>query len=107
MIHTLAQTTQSAFSTWTAQDWVILIGAVTAGIATILSAFAKFKADTASKAADKAQAAAETAHVTAAAANAKSDVNTERVSNIGNQVAAIGLATTPRTNGGDQPRIQT
>jgi hypothetical protein len=48
MIHTLAQTTQSAFSTWTAQDWVILIGAVTAGIATILSAFAKFKADTAS-----------------------------------------------------------
>lgn len=116
MIDLIAQATQpAAWRSWTAQDWVLLIGAVAAGVATILSAWAKYQAGNAEKKADKSQDTANTAAVDAAQAKTAAYGNTVRISDVSRkqdiqgattqtQLGAIALAVKPN---GDTPAVPT
>jgi hypothetical protein len=109
MLDALAQaTTQpAAWRTFTAQDWVLLIGAVAAAVATVLSAWAKYQASKAEKKADKSQDTANSAAVDAAKAKTAAFANTGRIADVSRkqdvqsaatttQLSAIALAVNPK-----------
>jgi uncharacterized protein (UPF0333 family) len=93
MIHFLAQTTQPDLTTWSPAAIVYLIGVL---VPAILAILAYVKSDSAKQTATDskeisvaANSNALAAQTTAVAANAKSDINSQRITNVSAHAAAI------------------
>jgi hypothetical protein len=98
MIHFLAQTTQpSGFASWTPEQWVIVLGAIGALIATLITSIgALIKSGNAQQTAGdskelsiSANTNAVEANKTATAAKATSDVNSTRITNVSQHAVRI------------------
>lgn len=93
----------NGMATWDVATWTaffgaltLLIGAITTSIISIMNARnARAEALKAQKQAETATTTATTANTVAAEARGMSFVQNDRMNNVGNQVAAIGLATKP------------